>query len=286
MLAALPEAAQIGQIGTEQIFSLDSKDFTPAHWLILAARLREHLADPDVDGIVLTHGTDTLEETAFFLNLTLPHTKPVVLTAAMRPATAHSADGPMNLLQALAAAAHPGLAATGAVVVASDRIWAAADISKRHTHALDALGAWEAGPLGHALGTEIRLSHTLRTTSHFPGPLPAALPRVDILSGYAGASAELIDDSHAQALVLALAGHGSVPDDWLAALARARQRGVLLVRASRVPCGGVMPNTNFDDEAHGTLASGPHSAWQARIIAMLGLATGLGPKAIQQRLAG
>lgn len=284
LLAALPEAAAFGRIETEALFALDSKDITPAHWLVLTRKLRERLADPAIAGIVVTHGTDTLEETAFFLAQTLPRTKPVVLTAAMRPATARSADGPMNLLQALAAANSPGLAAAGAVVVANDRIWAAADISKRHTHAPDALGAWEAGPLGYLQGLSIRLGRLPADQPRFAGDLPATLPRVDVLPGYAGAPAELIDQSPAAALVLALAGHGSVPEAWLPALARARDRGVVVVRASRVPSGGVFPNANFSDDAHGTLAAGPHSAWQARIIAMLALARGMDPGQLQAAL--
>ena len=284
LLEALPEAAAIAEIETAALFALDSKDITPEHWLMLAARLRERLADPTLDGIVITHGTDTLEETAFFLDLTLPRVKPVVLTAAMRPATARSADGPMNLLQALATAGRPELAAAGVLVAASDRIWAASAISKRHTHAPDALGAWEDGPLGHALGLDIRVSRFAATEPSFAGALPDRLPRVDVLTGYAGAPSDAIDQSPAAALVLALAGHGSVPEAWLPALARARDRGVLIIRASRVPSGGVMRNANFDDDAHGTLAAGPHSAWQARIIAMLALASGLGATPLQKAL--
>lgn len=284
LLAALPEAATLGQIETEALFALDSKDVTPGHWLVLAARLRERLADPAIDGIVITHGTDTLEETAFFLAQTLPRTKPVVLTAAMRPATAGSADGPMNLLQALAAASRPELAQAGAVVVANDRIWAASAISKRHTHAPDALGAWEDGPLGHALGLDIRLSRFAASAPRFADVRPERLPRVDVLAAYAGAPSDAIDQSPAAALVLALTGHGSVPETWLPALARARDRGVPVIRASRVPSGGVMRNANFDDDAHGTLAAGPHSPWQARILAMLALAEGQDAAQLQKTL--
>jgi len=241
-----------------------------------------------VDGIVITHGTDTLEETGFFLHLTLPRTKPVVLTAAMRPATARSADGPMNLLQALACAATPSAAEFGPLVVAGDRIWRARDCSKRHSHAPDALGGVDAGPVGVAIGTQIRIDQTGENrAASFAGPLPASLPRVDVLTAYAGAPADQIEASLANGaagIVLALAGHGSVPDAWLPAIHAAVARGVPIVRASRVASGGVMPQGNFDDAANGTLASGRLTAWQARVALMLALANGLAADRLQEAL--
>ncbi|WP_374403667.1 asparaginase [Niveibacterium sp.] len=288
LLAALPEAATLGQITAEQPFALDSKDMTPAHWLALAALLRERLAAPDVDGIVVTHGTDTLEETGFLLHLTLPRTKPIVLTAAMRPATARSADGPMNLLQAFACAGTHEAAAFGPLVVAGDRIWRARDCSKRHTHVPDALGGIDAGPVGVAIGTQIRFDHGGDGAApYFAGTLPSELPRVDILSAYAGAPADQIDASVANGaagVVLALAGHGSVPETWLPAIARAVARGVSVVRASRVASGGVMPQANFDDAAHGTLACGRLTPWQARVALMLALGMGVARNALQEAL--
>lgn len=278
LLAALPEAASIGSLSAEQLFALDSKNMQPAHWLTLSQRLRERIADPAVDGIVITHGTDTLEETAFFLELTLPRTKPVVLTAAMRPATARSADGPMNLLQAFACAAHPEAAAHGPLVAAGDRIWRARDCRKRHSHAPDALGGVECGPMATAMGTAIQFEATGQATApRFGAALPLELPRVDVISAYAGAPADLLDASierGAKGLVLALTGHGSVPDDWLPAIAAARAAGVAVVRASRVMAGGVALQANFDDQAHDTLVCGRLSPWQARIVLMLGLASG------------
>ncbi len=288
LLAALPEAASLGQITAEQPFALDSKDMTPIHWLALATLLRERLAAPEIDGIVVTHGTDTLEETGFFLHLTLPRTKPVVLTAAMRPATARSADGPMNLLQALACAGTRDAAAFGPLVVAGDRIWRARDCSKQHTHAPDALGGVDAGPIGVAIGTQVRLDHVGEgAATAFAGVLPNEVPRVDVLSAYAGAPADLIDASVANGaagIVLALAGHGSVPADWLPAIGKAVTRGIPVVRASRVASGGVMPQANFDDAAHGTQACGRLTPWQARVALMLAISTGMARNALQETL--
>lgn len=288
LLHALPEASTLGHITAEQPFALDSKDMTPTHWLALAALLRERLASPEVDGVVITHGTDTLEESAFFLHLTLPRSKPVVLTAAMRPATARSADGPMNLLQALACAATQSAAGLGPLVVASDRIWRARDCSKRHTHAPDALGGVDAGPVGVAIGTQIRIDQASDGGAPcFASTLPSAQPRVDVLAAYAGAPADLIDASVANGaagIVLALAGHGSVPDDWRPAITAAVARGIPVVRASRVASGGVMPQANFDDAAHGTLACGRLTPWQARVTLMLALGCGIPAERLQDTL--
>ncbi|WP_341675932.1 asparaginase [Niveibacterium sp. SC-1] len=283
LLQALPQAGELARLGSETLFSLDSKDLEPTHWLRLIARLRDLLAQPEVDGIVVTHGTDTLEETACALDLCLPRGKPVILTAAMRPASAPGADGPLNLLQAIRAAATPELGACGPLVAAGDRLWRARDIGKRHTHAVDALGAFAEGPLGLFRGTALHLGASpTAAAALFSDALPERLPWVDILPGYAGAAPSLIDAAvadGAEGLVLALAGHGSVPERWLPALARAAAR-VPVVRASRIPAGGVWPQANFDDAAHGLIAAGSRSAWQARVLLSFGLARGLGKDAL------
>jgi L-asparaginase len=291
LLAALPEAGAIARIASEQLFARDSKDLQPADWLQLAQRLRELIAQDDrPDGIVITHGTDTIEETAFFLSLTLPRTIPIVLTAAMRPATARSADGPMNLLQAIAAAAEPRFSAAGPLVATNDRLWRACDVTKRHTHAPDALGGFEAAPFATAVGTRWNAPHALSEPDAplFCDALPAALPEVWILPGYAGAPAELVDgavERGVRGLVLALAGHGSVPQAWEPAIGRALEAGVAIVRASRVAVGGVTPDANYGDTARGTIASAALSPVQARILLMLCLAFGDRPADIRARFA-
>ena len=283
LLQALPEARTLAALSTEMPFSLDSKDLAPTHWLALIVRLRALLAAPTVDGIVVTHGTDTLEETACALDLALPRNKPVILTAAMRPASAPGADGPLNLLQAIRAAGTPELAPCGPLVAVNDRLWRATDIGKRHTHAVDALGAFADGPVGLFRGDALRRVGALAAhPALLADALPARLPRVDILTGHAGAAPSLIDAAiadGAEGLVLALAGHGSVPQAWLPALARATTQ-MPVVRASRVPAGGVWPQANFDDATHGTIAAGARSAWQARVVLTLGLGAGLRGEAL------
>ncbi|MDQ7988300.1 MAG: asparaginase [Candidatus Dactylopiibacterium sp.] len=274
LVEAVPRLGELAQWQIEQAFALDSRDLTPAHWLELAARVRALQADPAIDGIVITHGTDTLEETALALHLLLGNAGCVVLTAAMRPATSASADGPLNLIQA-ACVAGAG-AGRGVLVVADGRILAADAIVKTHTHAVDALQPRpDRAATGSVLGEAV----------HFGGPAPAPraallradapLPRVDILYASAGAPDDLIDAcvrAGARGLVLALTGHGSVPAAWREALARARAAGVSLVRASRVGAGGVWPDCNEDDEAAGTIAACHATPQQARVLLMLALA--------------
>ena len=141
LLAAVPGLGEIAQIEAETLFQLDSKDVTPAHWLQLAQRIQTLADQHDIDGIVVTHGTDTIEETAFFLHLTLVTDKPVVLTAAMRPSTALSADGPMNLFAACNVAGSAAFAGLGTLVVMNDRVHAARDVSKWHTRAVEGGGS-------------------------------------------------------------------------------------------------------------------------------------------------
>jgi L-asparaginase len=275
LLAALPGLDVLAQVETAQPFSEDSKDLTPAHWLTLARVVQQRLDDPAVDGVVITHGTDTLEETAFLLHLVLVSRKPVVLTAAMRPATALSADGPMNLYQALSVAALPAARGRGVLVVAADRIWSARDIAKRHTQAIDALGDTDSGPLGWAHPPRFSAGPDDRLSGCVPlATLGAAeLPRVEILFFAAGSSPDLLEAAcalGARGLVLALPGNGSVPVRLAPALQACRSLGVAVVRASRTGAGPVAP---LDDALAGALlCAGQLSPVKARIALMLALA--------------
>ena len=264
LLAAVPGLDALGPLTARQILALDSKDMTPADWLAILAATRTAVADPSCDGVVILHGTDTLEETAWFLHLTLPAGKPVVLTGAMRPADHPAADGPANLLAAVHLAASPGARDKGVLVVMNGMAFGARRVLKARCSGLDAFESaepWQAA----------------RADGRFSGLEPAALPRVDILPGYAGAPADLIDASvaaGARGLVLALCGHGSVPTAWLPALRAARRAGVEILRGSRAS-GRVEPDANADDSGEGWLTAGDLPPPKARIALMLGLAAGL-----------
>ena len=270
LLAAVPGLDALGPLTARQILALDSKDMTPADWLTLLAATRAALDEPACAGVVILHGTDTLEETAWFLHLTLPAGKPVVLTGAMRPADHPAADGPANLRAALRLAASPEACDKGVLVVMNGQIFGARGVVKARSTGLDAFESPEPW-------------QSARPDGRFAGLQVAELPRVDILPGYAGAPADLIDASvaaGARGLVLALAGNGSVPAAWLPALRAARRQGVAIVRGSRA-AGPVEADANADDTGEGWLTAGDQPPPKARIALMLGLASGLGGESLR-----
>jgi L-asparaginase len=278
LIAAVPELASVARVTGEQVFQIASENMTPAHWLILARRVNELLARPDVAGVVITHGTDTLEETAYFLDLVVKSEKPVVLVGAMRPATAISADGPMNLYNAVALAASPEAVARGVMVCMNDRIDAARDVTKTSTVALDtfrspglgALGIMERGrPLFYRATTRL---HTTATEFDVAGL--KELPNVGIALAYAGSGRLAIDALVAagvKGIVNAGVGDGSLSIEAKAALVEARKRGIVVVRASRIPAGPVVRGGEADDDALDFVVADDLSPQKARILLALAL---------------
>lgn len=234
----------------EQVAQIDSKDMDFAVWQTLAQRCQHYLQQAQVQGIVITHGTDTLEETAWFLHLALAAHKPIVLTCAMRPATALFADGPQNLRDALAVAAQPG--AQGVLVVCAGRIHTAQRVQKVHPYRLDAFDSGDAGPLGWVEEGRVRLAQPWPLVSHTSAQHLAhvlqsdtAWPRVEIIFSHAGASAATVDAlvaSGVQGLVVAATGNGTIHQALVPALARAQAAGVALLVASRCPWGALVGN--------------------------------------------
>ncbi len=241
----------------EQIAQINSKDMTLPVWQALLARLAFHLARADVAGIVVTHGTDTLEETAFLLQTVLHPSKPVVLTCAMRPATALVPDGPQNLLDALAVAQHPG--AAGVVVVCAAQVHAALDVAKVHTYQPDAFDSGDAGPLARVEEGRLRIFRPWPTavdSGPFDAPMcqrvldAAELPRVVLLSSHADGDGLLVQallDHGAQhpqlavrGIVVAGTGNATVHERLEATLLLAQQQGVQVWRSSRCVRGPVL----------------------------------------------
>ncbi|MBW8721080.1 MAG: asparaginase [Polaromonas sp.] len=252
LLAAIPALAQAGTVLTEQVAQIDSKDMSFAVWAKLAARVSHYLGQPGVQGIVITHGTDTLEETAFFLQTLLAPAKPVVLTCAMRPATALVPDGPQNLLDAVAVARHAG--AHGVVAVCAGVIHGAVDVQKAHTYRLDPFSSGDAGPIGYVEEGAVRLlrnwpepqagyvQKAIKNIAKLAGP--ADLPRVEIVMNHAGVSGAIVQALRAQGvqgLVVAGTGNGSLHQELEAALLEAQAAGIKVVRASRCLNGRVLP---------------------------------------------
>lgn len=252
LLAVVPglQKAARGTLVAEQVSQIDSKDMGGKVWLALAQRCAQHLDDPEVRGVVITHGTDTLEETAWFLHEVLDsRTKPVVLTCAMRPATALTPDGPQNLLDAVAVAGAPG--AQGVLVVASGEIHGARQVQKVHPYRVNAFNAGEAGPLGWVEEGRVRLAHdwpvahagiALSAIKNIASDL--SCPRVEIVISHAGASGTLVDllvRDGVHGLVVACTGNGTIHGDLEAALLRAQNAGVRVVRSTRCQEGQVLP---------------------------------------------
>lgn len=252
LVAAIPAVTQAGPILIEQVAQIDSKDMSFTVWAQLAGRVNHFLAQPDVQGIVITHGTDTLEETAYFLQRVCQPGKPVVLTCAMRPATALAPDGPQNLLDALSVARQPG--AKGVVAVCAGTIHSALDVQKVHTYQLDAFSSGDAGPLGYVEEGAVRLLRNWPETNEKWEPVAgkdmATLakliewPRVEIVMNHVGASGFVVEALLTQGvhgLVVAATGNGSVHQALEAALLKAQAAGVKVVRATRCLNGRVLP---------------------------------------------
>lgn len=244
LLAAVPALAA-RRLEAEQVAQVDSKDMSHAVWQALALRVAHHLARPEVGGVVVTHGTDTLEETAYFLHRVLAPAKPVVLTAAMRPATALLADGPQNLLDAVCVAAEPG--AAGVLAALAGQVHGPEDLRKQHPYRVDAFDSGDAGPL--ALVQEGRL-RILRAWPRGEAVGGAALrrpvqdwPRVDIVCSHAGVAGDIVQALlalGARGLVVEGTGNGTVHQALEAPLHQARQAGVPVLRASRCTGGAVV----------------------------------------------
>jgi L-asparaginase len=271
LLARIPGLQDVA-LEAEQVAQVDSKDMTFEIWRSLAQRCAHWLAQEDVAGIVIGHGTDTLEETAFFLQSVLAPAKPVVLTCAMRPASALAPDGPQNLVDAIAVASTPG--AHGVVAVSAGAVHGAADVAKQHTYRLDAFTSGDAGPIGFVEERVVRQVRAWPDQAAVPGALErlrhaVRWPRVEIVTSHAGAGGAIVEALVAQGiegLVVAATGNGTVHQDLEAALVKARERGVRVVRATRCAQGRVLP-TPHDLLPH----AGGLSPVKARIALLLEL---------------
>lgn len=277
MLASIPGADSLADVSCEQLFNIDSRAFTTAQVMRLARRISKAMRDPQTDGVVITHGTDTLEETAFFLHLTLDCPKPVVLVGAMRPASALGAEGPLNLVNALHVAASPASRGRGVLVAMNDCILAARHVGKWHTTRVDAFGSGGPGLTGTITDGTIR--YVMQPCMSSAGRIPLAglrtLPAVDIVYDYQDAGIhpyKAAIDAGRQGLVVAGMGNGSLSPAALRGCALARRHGLTCIRASRVPHGEVSPRES--DAGSGLLAAHGLNPLQARIALRLALAHG------------
>ena len=288
LLAGLPELSNIANVKGEQVFQIASESFTNKELLALAQRVNALAKQSDVDGIVITHGTDTLEETAFFLNLVVPTDKPIVVVGSMRPGTAISADGALNLLGAVATAASKDSAGKGVLVSMNDDIHTARDVGKLTNIKTNAFSSpW--GPLGMVVEGKtywFRAPVKRHTTgSEFNIEQITELPAVDIVYGYGNVpttAVEALDKAGAKAIVHAGTGNGSVADRVVPKLKELRDKGTIIVRSSRVPSGFVLRNAEQPDDKYDWVVAHDLNPQKARLLAAVALTKTQDTKELQR----
>jgi L-asparaginase len=286
LVREIPALGNIATLSVEQFSNVASGSISLEQWLAMSRRINELFASrPELAGVVVTHGTDTMEETVFFLDLTLAHCRPVVVTGAMRRASMPGADGPANLLNAVRLAADPGARDVGAVLLMNDEVFAARSVAKVHTSRMNAFAAADAGPIGVADPDAVVLSRPSPPrscgTPAFDLSGIEELPRVDIVTSYLGSDGALVRAAvaaGARGVVMATVGRGGSTPGERDAVREAREAGVIIVRSSRtgagrVPVGGGGGGPAGEAELAPSLGAGDLTPVKARILLMLALAT-------------
>ena len=288
LISAVPELKEIANITGEQIVKIGSQDMSDEVWLKLAHYLNELLQRKEVDGVVITHGTDTMEETAFFLNLTVKSNKPVVLVGAMRPATSLSADGPLNLYNAVVTAGASESVGRGVMIVMNGSILGAHAATKMNTINVQAFQAPNSGALGYVFNGKVHYNqstdklHTLQSV--FDVTHLDKLPKVGIVYSYSNVEPEALDaliTNSYQGIVHAGVGNGNIHKNLFDKLVNASKQGILVVRSSRVPTGPTTLDAEVDDAKYGFVASQELNPQKARILLMLALTKTKDPQVIQ-----
>ena len=280
----VPELRARYDIEVTQPMQLASYDVRPENWLDLHAAVMHAVNNPNVAGIVVTHGTDTLEETATFLHLSVDSDKPIVVVGAMRPATAYSADGPANLLDACSVAACPGARGRGTLVVMNGRIHSGLWVGKRHVSSVEAFDSPLAGAVGEVADQAVQWFRAAGRAPTVAWQTPTAWPRVDIAVAYAG-----VDETAMRAFVAAGArgivhaglGNANTPTAYRSFIQALPAQGLLVARCARFITGSVTRASVYADAHHGILTAGPLPPHKVRIVMLLGLAHGMDGPAIQ-----
>lgn len=287
LLGSLPELDSVARVEEVAFRRLPSHALTNHDWLELARKIHAVFEQTRADGVVITHGTNTLEETAYFLTLTLKTDRPVVLVGSMRPASAISADGYLNLLNAVRVAAAPASRARGVLVVMNDTIYSGRDVTKTATYRVEAFQGRDLGPMGYADADgkvvyyhRPEKKHTMQT--EFDARSIESLPRVDIVVSYAGADGTMIDASvaaGAQGIVSAGTGAGRPTPAEEAAFDRAAKKGLIMCQSSRVGSGRVVRSPLL--RRRGFVAADNLQPWKARVLLALALTVTRDPDEIQ-----
>ena len=277
IVEAVDGLSDVARVSVEQIANVNSRDMTPEIWLDLSRRANQLLARPDVAGVVVTHGTDTLEETAYFLDLTVTSEKPVVMVGAQRAPTMWDTDGPRNMLDAVRVAVSDAATGMGTMVVMNGQINAAREVTKTNTLAVETFQTLDYGLLGVADVDAVRFYRAPLRRQTIPLPADAEMAEVVILPQYAGAEArglELqLEEGSVDGIVVAGLGLAHVSTPTLEVLGEARAAGIPLVVSSRVPTGRIVPlyANNVDLLEMGAVQADNLSPWKARVLLMVAM---------------
>jgi L-asparaginase len=278
LINAVPEIKNLADVSGEQICNIGSQDMNDEVWLKLAKRINQLLNDEGYDGVLITHGTDTMEETAYFLSLTVHSDKPVILVGSMRPSTAISADGPGNLYNGVAALVTPESKGKGVMVCMNDQLFDAKSVFKSHTTDCATFKGGIYGQIGNVYNGK---AYYLQTPGYCHGSASEfsvdnidRLPQVGIVYGYANASAlpmQAFVDAKFDGIVLAGVGDGNFYKDVFDVAVKAQNSGIQIVRSSRVPTGPTNQNAEVDDNKYHFVASMNLNPQKARVLLMLAL---------------
>jgi len=278
LIGAIPTIKKRATITGEQIASVGSQDMSIEIWKKLAIRINEIIAKKEADGIVVTHGTDTQEETSYFLDLVVPSEMPVVLTGSMRPSTAISADGPKNLFDAITVAIDPKSKGRGVLVSFNEGIYDGREVMKMSTTFTNAFGSPNTGAIGHAYDGKVEYYANAVRERNPASPVvitaDTKFPRVDIVYMYADAPSDMIDmlvSKKVAGIVIAGVGNGNFNKTYMDAVKKAVAAGVIVCRASRTPSGRVVLHDEINDDELGTIVSDDLTPQKARVLLMLAL---------------
>jgi L-asparaginase len=291
LIDAVPGIEKLAILNAEQISNIGSQDMNDEVWITLAKRINELFAKGDADGVVITHGTDTMEETAFFLEQVIASDKPVVLVGSMRPSTAVSADGPANLYEGVKLAASNEAKGRGTMIVLNDTIHETRDATKTNTTSLDTFHSPNSGPAGFINAASISFVEPVGThvRPRFRAPDKAPLPRVDIIYSHSNMLADEVADAikrGAKGIVLAGVGDGNSSKEVIDALSAAAKKGTVVVRSSRVGSGFTLRNAEVNDDQLGFVAALDLNPAKSRVLLQLLLANNITDTAkIQQEFA-
>ncbi|MBC8015807.1 MAG: type II asparaginase [Sporomusaceae bacterium] len=289
VMSQVPEIKEVATIFTEQLAQVDSSNMNQEIWLKLARRINELLSSSEVDGIVVTHGTDTLEETAYFLNLVIKSLKPVVVVGAMRPVGTMSHDGPKNLYNAVVLASSQEAIGQGVLVCMNDTINSSRDVMKTNTTLQDSFKSPELGYLGYIYDQKVCFyrfparKHTMQTEFDIIGL--QRLPLVEILYTYVSCNPALATaavHAGAEGLVIAGVGNGGIPNTMKESLIDIGKEGTVIVRSTRVSNGMVTRNDAINDDLYNFVVSDTLNPQKARVLLMLALTKTTDPAEIQR----